>query len=177
MTAVEIFVDETKRSDYLLCAAVVSVHDLAVARKIMRELKPRNRNRLHMHDEGAASRRRILAEFLRRNPIREAHLWIAAIGGRSERSVREDCLRELALGVAALGATRILVESCGQDKQDRATLTGALAGIGALETVRVDIDVPTAHELLWAADLVAWAYAAGGRERRQIQRLVTVHRV
>lgn len=177
MTAVEIFVDETKRSDYVLCAAVVSAHDLTAARKIMRELKPHNRNRLHMHDEGAANRRRIIADFVRRTPIREAHIWVATIGGRSERSVREDCLRELAIGVTALGARRILVESCSQDKQDRAVLTDALAGIGALDKVRVDIDVPAAHELLWAADLVAWAYAAGGRERRQIEPFVTVHRI
>jgi hypothetical protein len=35
----------------------------------MRELRPGNRSRLHMHAEGAASQRRILAEFGRSAPI------------------------------------------------------------------------------------------------------------
>jgi len=170
---VEVFVDETKHSKYLLCAAVVPVHDLSSARQVMRELKPSNRRRLHMHDESSANRRRILAEFVRREPISEAHLFAAKLAGRPERAVRDACLRQLATDVAALGATRILVESCSQDNQDKRILTGTLARMDVLHRVRVDIDGPTAHELLWAADLVAWAYAAGGRECRSISRFIT----
>ena len=83
--SVQVFVDEGKRGGYLLCAAIVPTEKLADARRVMRELKPGNRRRLHMHSEGTASRRRILAEFSRREPIREAHLWIARIDGRPER--------------------------------------------------------------------------------------------
>ncbi|CCW10591.1 hypothetical protein QLG13_28255 (plasmid) [Rhodococcus aetherivorans] len=39
------------------------------------------------------------------------------------------------------------------------------------------MDRPHAHELLWAADLIAYADTAGGQLRRAIDSLVTVHRV
>ncbi|CCW10608.1 hypothetical protein QLG13_28170 (plasmid) [Rhodococcus aetherivorans] len=42
----EIFVDEAKTKDYLICAVVVPSEDLAAARKKMRMLKPHNRDRL-----------------------------------------------------------------------------------------------------------------------------------
>lgn len=130
-----------------------------------------------MHSERAASRRRILAEFARREPIREAHLWIARIDGRPERQVRDACFRRLAQGVAKLGATSIVVDSCAQDAQDQRVIAGALAEIGALSRIRFDIVAPSTHEMLWAADLVAWAYEAGGAYRQAVEKFVTVHKV
>jgi hypothetical protein len=50
----------------------------------------------------------------------------------------------------------MVVESCSQDKQDLAAITGALAAIGALDQVRAVIETPRSHELLWAADIVAY---------------------
>lgn len=178
MKTVEIFVDESRRRDYLLCAAVVATGDIAAARKIMRDLKPNNRDRLHMKDE-SRNRDRLIREFVRRRPIAEAHLFIGELSGTrlTERTVRTRCLQDLARHAAQTGATRILVESCSQDAQDHAALTGALAEMGALGQVRADIDRPTAHELLWAADLVAWAYGAGGRFRSLVDPLITVHTV
>lgn len=175
--SVHVFVDEVRRADYVLCAAIVPADDLVRARRTMRELKPRNRRRLHMHDEGAASRRQILAEFRRREPVVAAHLWIARIGGQPERAVRDECFRDLVPGVLDLGATRIVVESCAQDAQDRAVIGDALANRGALDTVRYDVVPAATDELLWAADVVAWAYGAGGTYRRAIADLLTVHHV
>jgi hypothetical protein len=174
---VHVFVDEVRRADYVLCAAVVPAYDVVRARRVMRELTPRNRRRLHMHDEGAASRRRILAEFRRSEPVAAAHLWIARIGGRPERTVRDECFRDLVPGVLELGATRIVVESCSQDAQDRAVIGDALASRRALGTVRYDVVPAATDELLWVADVVAWAYGAGGHYRRAIAELVSVHRV
>jgi hypothetical protein len=178
MPAVEFFVDESRRRDYLLCAAVVADADIDSARRVMRDLKPRNRNRLHMKDE-TRNRDRLISEFVRLRPIAEAHVFVGAMQGtrRTERNVRSRCLDTLACYAAEAGATRILVESCSQDKQDRAAMTDALARIGALDRVRVAIDAPTSHELLWAADLIAWAYGGGGTLRSVIAPLVTVHNV
>jgi hypothetical protein len=71
MPAVEWFVDESCRTDYLLCAAVVPVADLSVARKRMRDLKPDNRRRLHMKAE-SRTRDQILARFVQAPPIAHA---------------------------------------------------------------------------------------------------------
>jgi hypothetical protein len=119
----------------------------------MRELTPRNRRRLHVHDEGAASRRRILAEFRRSEPVAAAHLWIARIGGRPARTVRDECFRDLVPGVLELGATRIVVESCSQDAQDRRHRRRAREP-PRLGTVRYDV-VPAATDEL----------VVGGRRR------------
>ncbi|GCE40958.1 hypothetical protein Rhow_004601 [Rhodococcus wratislaviensis] len=177
MAVVEVFVDETKERGYLLCAAVVASRRLTESKKAMRELKPNNRDRLHMHDERPANRGRIVKEFMRVCPVDEAHIFIAPIAGRRERAVRDDCLAELARKSAALGANRILVESCSQDRQDFRVLTGSLSAIGALDQVRVEVDVPTSNEMLWAADLVVWAYAAGGRNRELVMPIVQVHNI
>lgn len=178
VSTVEVFVDESRRRDYLMCAAVVASGDIAAARKTMRDLKPRNRDRLHMKDE-SRSRDQIIRDFMRQRPITAAHIYVGALAGTglSEREVRTRCLQALAQHAAEMGATRILVESCSQDKQDHTALTGALADVGALGRVRADIDRPTSHELLWAADLIAWAYGAGGTSRAHVQPLVTVHTV
>ncbi|UOT08475.1 hypothetical protein MPY17_40160 (plasmid) [Rhodococcus opacus] len=175
MAAVEVFVDETKERGYLLCGAVVASQRLTQSKKAMRDLKPKNRDRLHMHDERPANRARLVKEFMRVCPIDAAHIFIAPIAGRRERAVRDDCLAELARTSAALGANRILVESCSQDRQDFQILTDSLKRVGALQQVRVAIDVPTSNEMLWAADLVVWAYADGGHNRDMVMPVVQVH--
>jgi hypothetical protein len=178
MSAVELFVDESCRTDYLLCAAVVSVADLSVARKRMRDLKPKNRNRLHMKAE-TRNRDQILTRFVQSPPIDHAHIFVGALRGtqRTQREVRTECLEALGTYAADNDVTRILVESCSQDRQDREAIIGALAAKGAHDRVRVMIDRPTSNELLWAADLVAWAYGIGGTARNAISTLVTVHNV
>lgn len=176
MPAVELFVDESCRTDYLLCAAVVPVADIASARRMMRELKPKNRDRLHMKDE-SRHRDQILSRFVSTPPIEQAHIFVGSLRGtrRTQREVRTQCLTALGTYAADNGVTRILLESCSQDKQDRAAVVGALAAKAATDRVQVMIDRPTSHELLWAADLVAWAYGAGGAARNAISPLVTVH--
>lgn len=178
MSKFELFVDESCRGDYLLCAAVVPASDITTARKAMRDLKPKNRNRLHMKAE-TRNREQIITKFVQTAPIAEAHIFIGSLRGTrtTQRQVRTDCLEALGLYAAENSVTRIVLESCSQDKQDHAAVTGALAAKGALDRIRVSIDVPTAHELLWAADLVAWAYGAGGWARAAIAPLVTVHQL
>jgi hypothetical protein len=176
MPATELFVDESCRDDYLLCAAVVPAHDIAAARKLMRGLKPKNRDRLHMKNE-SRNRGQIITQFVQQPPVREAHIFVGSLRGvrRSQRRVRTECLQALAGFAADSGARRILVESCAQDRQDRAALTDVLAARGVLDRIRVDVDTPTSHELLWAADLIAWAYGAGGAARHAVASLITIH--
>lgn len=172
---VEVFVDEGKRGSYLLCAAVVASADVTAARRAMRALQPANRRRLHMHSEGTSSRQQILARFVQAPPIREAHLWRVPLHALSERAARDECFRALVPGVLKLGVSRIVVESCSQDQLDERVIGSSLAVAGLVGTV--DYRVVPAHsdELLWAADVITWAYMAGGRHQQAISRLVTLH--
>lgn len=114
---VQVFVDEARRADYMLCAAIVPADDVGNARRVMRSLTPSNSRRLHMHGEGAASRRRILDEFVRLQPIREAHVWTAPILGQPERRVRDRCFQALVPGVLELGASRIVGKELENDSE------------------------------------------------------------
>ena len=79
---------------------------------------------------------------------------------------------------AELGARRILVESCAQDTQDLAALTGALARVGAPPTVRARMG-PAARARVAVGRMIflACAYTAGGQLRRAIDSPVTAVRV
>ena len=95
-----------------------------------------------------------------------AHVLVGALRGtrRKLRDVRSDCLRELAQFAADNGATRIAVESCSQGKQELAVLVGMLAAKSAEDRVRVVIDKPTSHELLWQQTLWHGPTAPAARE-------------
>jgi hypothetical protein len=165
MPSVEIFVDESRHRNYVLAAAVVATGDLKQSKKSMRTIKPANRDRVHMHAEGRASQDKILAEFIRLRPIAKAFVFTGSVDrGRSERDVRNALLQELAWKAVDLGATRILIESCDQDKEDLNAVVGALVKAGARDRVRVDVDTPHSNEMLWAADIVAWAVGHGNRK-------------
>ncbi len=68
-----------------------------------------------------------------------------------------------------------MVESCAQDQQDKAVIGSSLAQAGALGQVEFRVVPAQSDELLWVADLVTWAYLAGGRSQRAVADLVTVH--
>jgi hypothetical protein len=171
----DVFVDEGNRGGYLLCAAVVPSADIAAARAAMRPLKPGNRRRLHMHSEGVVRRQQILARFAAAPPITAAHLWRAPIRGRPERDAPDDCFRALVTAVLELDARRIVVESCSQDRQDEQIIGATLAQSGAIGRVNYAVIPAENDELLWAADLITWAYRAGGDAREAIAGLLTVH--
>jgi hypothetical protein len=84
----------------------------------MRNLKPSNKNRIHMQDEGPAVRHKILAEFCNAPPFSEAHVYVASVTRRSERHARDDCFRSLTVDALELHAARIVIDTCGQDFAD-----------------------------------------------------------
>ncbi len=174
MATVEIFVDETRGTNYILVAAAVASSDLAQSRRVLRALKPANRDRVHMHAEGKRSRDRILAEFLRKQPITTAVVFVGALAGRRERDVRTELLQAVAAKAIELKATRILIESCAQDKADRSAVVGVLAKAGMHDRIQVVVDTPHSHELLWAADILAWAFGHGHRRRLEDDGLIEV---
>jgi hypothetical protein len=66
MTTTHVFVDETKRSDYLLAAATLRSQDLGPTRQALAGLLLKGQSRLHMvkerpHSAGVAA---LLADFL-----------------------------------------------------------------------------------------------------------------
>lgn len=50
-------------------------------------------------------------------------------------------------------------------------LVDTLARLDALGRVRVAVDQPTSHELLWAADRIAWSCSTGGGNPKNASRI------
>ena len=91
MSGGQVFVDETKRRDYLLVAGVVMPADLDAVRKIMRGLVLPGQRRLHMKDEND-SRKRSLATAIAVSGV-HATIYDAGRRYRNERERRAACLR------------------------------------------------------------------------------------
>jgi hypothetical protein len=66
---------------------VVADAYVAAARRFMRCLKPANKSRVHMQDEGPAVRNKILKEFCDAPPITQAHIYIASVTRTAPSSV------------------------------------------------------------------------------------------
>jgi len=164
------FVDESIRSGYLLSAAVVATGDLAVARGKLRELCKPGQRRLHMKDESDSRRREILSALAGLEI--SVHLYRAPTAGRSAREARDRCFHALVPALVELGVDRLVIESCGQDHRDVQVIHQALAPSQAWDDLDYLHLAPAAEPLLWAADVVAWAFGKGGDWRRRVDDLV-----
>ncbi|MEU0094528.1 hypothetical protein [Kribbella sp. NPDC006257] len=163
------FVDESIRNDYLLSAAVVATGDLSVARGKLRELCKPGQRRLHMKDENDSRRREILSTLAGLGL--QVYLYRTAIAGRPIRDSRDQCLEVLVGALLDLGVTRLVIESCSQDRRDEQVIQPILNRRAATGFVWLH-SVPSADPLLWAADATAWAYGKGGDWRRRVECVV-----
>ena len=99
-----------------MSAAVIAPGDLATVRGKLRELCKPGQRRVHMKDESDSRRREILSVLV--GLELQVHLYRTPVAGRPVRSGRDDCLRALVPELLELGVTRLVIESCSQDRQD-----------------------------------------------------------
>lgn len=102
---VQVYVDESERRDYLLCAVPVRT-DVGRARRAVRSMCQPGQRRVHFAKEGPARRRAVLSAL--------AELSIQARIYRSPSGVkrsRELCLDALVGDIAAAGVERLVIES------------------------------------------------------------------
>ena len=169
MTA-HIFVDETKRSGYLLVAVIVQAAELAVSRRTVRSLLLGNQRRIHFKDERDTRKRQILDAMVRLNVT--ARVYASTTNVR-DLEARKACLRQLVPEAAAIGAARLVIER--DDSlitHDRQTLYDAVAKAGCRDTLRYEH--LRAHEecLLSVADTVAWCWSHRGNWRDRVTPIV-----
>jgi hypothetical protein len=157
-----VFVDETERTSYVICAVVVEPGALDVSRKVLRELRKPGQARLHMVKERASRRREILAAVGRI----DVRAWLYEISARPT-AARPRCLQALVADLVDAGAAQLVLERLEtQEHADRRCIRVALMAREAVLAYRHE--PPRAEPLLWAADAIAWAYSAGGDWRRRV---------
>ncbi|GII76261.1 hypothetical protein Sru01_12430 [Sphaerisporangium rufum] len=159
------FVDESARGGYLICAVAIAPADLPASRRALRKLCKPGQQRIHMASESDSRRREILSMI---DGIEvAAHVYQAELAKSAQRVVRDDCFRAAVPSLIAMGVSRLIIESCNQDRQDRLVIHEALSKADAHDLLVYGHDRPALEPLLWVPDALAWAYGKGGDWRRR----------
>jgi hypothetical protein len=161
-----VFVDESERQDYLLCAVLVR-GNVGPLRTAVRALCQPGQRRVHFSKEGATRRRAVLSTLVGLGV--QARVYTSP---RSVRRSREACLDALIADILPAGAERLVIESRRtMDHLDDLVIKAALRQSG---TGRLTYQHATAHEepLLWLPDAIAWAVGRGGDWRRRAEPLL-----
>ena len=103
--SVHVFVDESQRVRYTICAAVVSPDDLRAVRRELRGMLLPRQGRLHFVNE-STQRRRVLLDAMRELPVR-TRLYTSA---EKEPIARQRAMEALLVDMRALGGQRLVIE-------------------------------------------------------------------
>lgn len=165
------FSDESvRRHDYMICAAVLAPSELGSTRRALRRTLVPGSRRIHMIKDGNYRDRYVSA--VAELGI-QARLYVTPISSISQRQARSKCLRSMVPDLLGAGVTHLIVESCDQDRQDSDVLVAARALAAADETTfHFDHYQPHEEPMLWAADVIAWAYGRDSRWRHRVAHLI-----
>lgn len=159
------------RDGYMLCAVTVAAGDVAALRKQVDALRPRGSARIHMKSVGKKEAPKLVTEVAKLEA--SSRLYVVRSGKMSDRHARDLTLGAAVCDLAALSVSRVLIESCNQDREDNRVIKDAL---GADAPFLYDHAAPS-DPLLWLPDIHAWAWGRGGQMRARIARRVEVVRL
>lgn len=166
-----VFVDESKKQDYLLVAAVIIPGELGLARKTVRGLQKPGQRRLHMVKESPARQHTILSTLGTIGA--QVTIYQASVGYRTNIERRGACLERLVEDIATAGCARLMLESeQGEEERDRRLLYRETGRRGCRDSLAYDHATAAAEPLLAIPDAIAWAWARGGDARRRAEPLV-----
>ena len=163
-----IFVDESVRRSYLICAVKVRPAALGSTRQALRRLCLPAQRRLHFEREQDRRRRQLLDEIARL----EVTAFIYRCDDLNQISARMGCLRQLLIDHADT-TSRLVIEACEtMDHRDR-RLIFAMTREMRMESAFAYEHLRGFEEpILWASDAIAWAVGAGGSWHTRVSGLV-----
>ncbi len=169
------FVDESVRRDFLLCAVHLPAARCRVVGQELERLRRPGQMRIHMTKEDGRRKRKLVDAAVRSGA--DAHIEVVRLSREvSQRSARDRCLQTSIPELIRRGVTDLTVESCDQDAADRHVIADVLVGRSAHQLHYAHVR-PHEEPLLWLADIVVWAYGAGGDWRRRLTGMaVELHR-
>lgn len=119
-----------------------------------------------MKHESDGRRREILSVVAKLEV--ETRIYRAKLDGRSERRTRDECFRAMVPElIEDLGVSRMVIESCDQDRQDNQVIREMVVKGQAEERFSYLHSAPACEPLLWLPDIVAWAVGRGGDWKRR----------
>jgi hypothetical protein len=167
------FLDESLRSRYIICVVTLAAHgDAETLRKLLRNLRKSGQRSIHAKHESDSRRRKILGELVKCDLIKA---WIYT-APRPARLARDICLEMLCSDLIDNNISQLVLDG-GESKQnqrDRTTLQQALFKLDS--TIQYRHSEFAKDACLWAADMVAWAFGAGGEWRQRIRPVIVLIR-
>jgi hypothetical protein len=160
-----VFIDESKRSGYLIVAATVSPACVEASRRVLRALLLPGQNALHFKKEKDGRRRFLLGRMAQLEV--EARVYLRRAGNAVD--ARRACL-EAAVFDEPAAARFVLDLAEGDRPADRRTLFEARQKCGGNFTYHHL--TPPQEPLLWVADAIAWAWSHGSPWRPLVAPLV-----
>ena len=167
--SMHVFVDESVRRDYLLCAVTVEARHVRMCRKTMLSLRQPGQRRIHFVNE-RPDRRKCLLDRIIGLPVKAQ--FFCASG--KHVPARRSCLQEAMVALADQPVRRFVLEAGdAEDRRDRQTATAMAAKVPWLGTVYLEHLRPFEEPLLWIPDALAWAHTAGGEWRQRIAEITS----
>lgn len=161
-----VYSDESVRGPrFYVAAAVVPSAAIGELNQAVRRLHLPGQRRLHMSDERDARQRQILAAIVGLGPsVVQGWLYVAP---RPVLYARDLCLGALVDDLADNDVGRLILDRVDeqQNRRDRVVLAAALRKQGI--HLRYEHAATWEHPGLQVADVLAWAYGAGGDWRRR----------
>jgi hypothetical protein len=159
------YADESLRGGlYIVAVTLVSTSDRQQLEKSTRRLLMPGQRRIHMKSERDSRRRHIISTLVDLKTI-EAWVYLAP---RPAVPARNECIRSLVVDLLDVGVSELVLDQTDheQARRDRATIQNVVAK----ERTKLSYmhSAPVLHAGLQAADVIAWAYGAGGDWRRRV---------
>lgn len=153
-----VYVDESKRKEFVLVAAGVLPGDLDKARHQVRSLYLPGQRGIHMTNEKEGRQRTILRTFCELDV--EVDLYVARRGSyKTDVLARRRCLEALVEDAAKAGYAEICLDRDETiEDQDRRVIRRSLQTAGYLDHLRYHHSKCNAEPLLAIPDAVAWAW-------------------
>lgn len=165
-----VFVDESRRSSYLLVAAFVETRQLPGVRTLMRRLRVAGERRLHFKSESDTVRKDVIGRLVDAGFRSRIYL-----GRGPSEAVRQRCLARLVVDLVEERVTRLVLDGRGpvEDRVDRRVITRSLRECGVPDdSILYEHLGSHGDPALWVPDAIAWCHGAGGEWRKRVAPLV-----
>ncbi|XVS64707.1 hypothetical protein ACQPYE_01175 [Actinosynnema sp. CA-299493] len=165
-----VFVDESRRSSYLLVAVFIETRQLLAVRTLMRRLRVAGERRLHFKSESDTIRKDVVGRLVDAGFRSRVYL-----GRGPSEVVRQRCLARLVTDLLDERVKRLVLDARGpaEDGVDRRVIFQALCDRGApVDSFSYEHLNSHSDPALWVPDAIAWCHGAGGEWRRRAAPLV-----
>ena len=163
------YVDESARSQYMLCGVNVLQENLSETRSALKELTQRGKSRVHMYEETRGRQHSIAREISKL----DVSAWLISVSSATCKQPDSRFLAFRALAeIRMLKESRIMIlENSNSMRRDNRTLNEVSRNASFQFPHYRHMN--SRHEpLLWLPDIIAWCYGRGGTWRDAVEPLV-----